>query len=202
MKSKVKWTLFILLAAVLVTTAINRTIASNHQQTNQPDHHQHHQQQRNQASALPPLLVDGALNPNAIPDLVAYEFLLNSVADGAGTTEPDRIRAKILVGKTGLSEQKNQALTATANSFRVALAPLNAQAKELKDRNWPTPSSSVLAQLDNLQRQKETILRARFNALLEQLNDDDKEKLNKRILEIKSKVKQYPSIPVEKFQKR
>ena len=197
-ETKVKWSLVILLTAVLVTTALNRTMASNNQQA---DQHQH-QHQQNQVSALPPLLVDGALYPHAIPDLVAYEFLFNSVADGASTTESDRLRAKVFAGKTGLDDQKRQVLTTMANSFRATLAPLNAQAKELKDRNWPIPSPAVLAQLDKLQRQKETILRERFNALMEQLNGSDKERLNKRILEIKSKVKQYPSIPVEKFQKR
>jgi hypothetical protein len=195
--TKAKWMLVVLLMIALGATAIHRSLASN-----QSSAHQHHQQAQQGKKTLPPTIADGATNPHAIPDLVAYEFLLKSVADGAGTTEPERIRAKIFVGKTGLDEEKNKKLTATANSFRAALAPVAAQVKELKDRHWPNPSPSVMAQLGDLQRQREAILREQFNSLMEQLNDADKEKLNKRIMEIKSKVKMYPSLPIEKFQKR
>lgn len=204
--TKSKWIVVVVLAGALITVgAFKRTSASNDQPTQgvqNQDPHQHHQQQVRKPLELPALLVDGATNPHAVPDLIAYEFLFNSIADGAGTTEPDRIRAKVFVQKTGLDEQKNQKLVATANSLREAVVPLKAQAKDLKDRHWPTPSQSVMAQLNNLQRQKETILKERFNSLMEQLNTSDREKLNKRVLEIKSKVKIYPSIPVEKFQKK
>jgi hypothetical protein len=195
--TKSKWVVVVLLMIALGATAINRSIASNQHQD-----HQHHQQTQQAKKDLPPPLTDGSKNPHAIPDFVAYEFLLKSIADGAGTTEPERIRAKLFVEKVGLDEPKRKMLTAAANGFREKLAPLNAQAKELKDRNWPNPSPSVMAQLGNLQAQKERALREQINLLTEQLNDSDKEKLNKRLLEIKSKVKMYPPIPLEKFQKR
>ncbi len=195
--TKSKWALVVLVMVALGVTAIHRSIASN-----QPQDHQHHQQAQKDKPKTPTPFADGAVNPNAIPDLVAYEFLFNSVADGAGLTEPERMRAKLFVEKIGLDDLQRKKVIATANGFREKEAPLKAQAKELKDRNWPNPSSSVMAQLGNLQAQKERALREEFRSLREQLNDSDKEKLDKRLLEIKSKVKMYPPIPLEKFQKR
>jgi hypothetical protein len=194
---KTKLTAAFLTTAVLVTAIFNATKASNHQQHDQSNQHQHHQ-----TTALPPLLIDGEKNPVAVPDLIAYEFLLNSVADGALTSNQDRARAKIFADKTGLNPQNLNSLAAIANSFKQGIDPLNMQVKALKDRHWPYPSQAVMDQLANLQKQKESVLKARFDALLIQLDKGEKEKLDKRILEIKRKVKIYQGTPVEKYQKR
>jgi hypothetical protein len=196
--TKAKWASVILLTAVLITTVLHRIMASNPQQPHQSDYHH----RPDQPTALPPLLVDGAKNPDAVPDVVAYEFLFNSVADGAGTTQPEKLRASYLAQKTGLNERNLRALTDKANDFRQGLDPLDAQAKELKDSHWPTPPQWVMDNLADLQRQKEVLLKERFEALLMELDEKEKGILNQRVLEIKKKVKIYQDTPVEKFQRR
>lgn len=197
--TKSKWALVVLVMITLGATAIHRSIASNQPQ----DHRQHHQALQSQAqpsASLPPLIADGANNPSAIPDLVAYEILLNSVADNSEISEPERLRARELGKKTGLPADKIESLKNTANKFKGDIKGFDAQALELKDRHWPKPDQSVRGQLNALQHQKEAALRKAFQSLLDGLSDEDKEKLNKRMLEIKGKVKVYQDIPIEKYQ--
>ncbi len=195
--TKSKWALVVLVMIVIGATAIHRSMA-----TNQPQDHQHHQQAQKDKPKTQPLIADGSVNPQAIPDIVAYEFLFNSVADGAGLTEPERIRARIFADRIGLEYRNYQVLRVKANEFRAKLTPLDAQAKELKDRNWPNPSESVKGQLGSLQAQKENMLKRQIKDLERHISASDKEKLNKRLLEIKSKVKMYEPLPVEKFKKQ
>ena len=97
--TKSKWILVVVLASALITVgAFKRTSASNDQPTQEvqnQDPHQHHQQlqQAGVPTEMPPLLVDGATNPYAVSDLVAYEFLLKSIADG-GPNETDAERGR------------------------------------------------------------------------------------------------------------
>ncbi len=197
--TKSKWMLVVLLMIALGATAINRSMASNQQQD-----HQHHQQalqtQAQPSASLPPLIADGAKDPSAIPDLVAYEILLDSVAENAAISEPERVRARGLAKKTGISADKLETLKNTANKFKEDINGFDAQARELKDRHWPKPDQSVRGQLNALQHQKEAALRQAFRSLLEGLSDADKESLNKRLLEIKGKVKVYQDVPIEKYQ--
>ncbi len=191
--TKMKWGLVAIVLLALGAATISRSMASNKQQ----DHQGHHQAQANKKEPPAPL-VDGSKNPNGIPEMVAYELLLNSIANSTGTTEPDKIRAKHLTDKVGLDEKKNKIMTDTANGFRAKIASFDAQAKELKDQNWPYPSSAVMAQLGNLQAQKNKLLREQVDSMLGQLNESDKEKINNRLLEIKRKVKMYPATPAQK----
>lgn len=199
--TRTTWGMVVLLMVAIGATAIHRSLASNQQQD-----HQHHQQASQpptqSAASLPPLIANGADDPSAIPDLIAYEILLNSVAEDVATSEPERMRARGLAKKTGLPAEKLEALRNTANKFRVDIKGFDAQALELKDRHWPKPDPSVRGQLNALQQQKEAVLRQAFRSLLEGLSDEDREKLNKRLLEIKGRVKVYQEVPIEKYQKQ
>jgi hypothetical protein len=207
--TKSKWIVVVVLASALITVgAFKRTSASNDlpvQADQNQDPHQHHQQlqQARVPSEMPPLLVDGATNPYAVSDLVAYEFLLKSIADGgANETDAERGRAKMLLDKSRLGEKDAALLKAVANGFKGGLTALDAQAKAIKDRNWPNPSRNVMDRLAQLQQQKETMLKQRMDSLFSLMSEDQRTKLNERILEIKRKVKVYQDVPVEKYQKR
>lgn len=97
--------------------------------------HYHHTQN---IANLPPLLVDGASNPSAIPDSVAYEILFSSVADGANVNEVERLRARHFAEKTKLSSEGINLLRLSANRFRVNVSVLDTQAAELG--SLPVPS--------------------------------------------------------------
>jgi hypothetical protein len=191
--TKEKWIMAIILVAGILAIGFIRSTASNS--------HLSHQHQQQASALLPPLMADGATNPSAIPDLIAFEFLLNSVADGLGTSEIERSRAKILAEKTNLPPDKIELLKSTANTFRLDIRNLDAQVMEIKDRHWPKPNPSVFNELSALQKQKEARLSGALNSLLAQLNDEEKEKLNNRILEIKKKVQVYQELPIEAYQR-
>jgi hypothetical protein len=197
--TKGKWALVVLLMFVLGATAIHRSIASN-----QTQDHQHHQQttqtQKGKPNPQTPI-IDGAVDPNAIPDVVAYEHFFNSITNDAGAAERDIARANYFVDRIGLVESKKKIVIEKANSYRGEVKSFDAEAKALKDHNWPNPSDSVKAQLKNLQTRKERLLRKQYFSLLEQLTDTEKGKLRLQIQEVKSKVKVYQPLPVEKFQK-
>lgn len=196
--TKSKWALVAILMLAVGATAIHRSMASNQSQD-----HQHHQQASPPQQAqqnLPPLLVDGAIDPSAIPDWVAYDFLFHSVTNGPDDSDLERTRASVLAQKAGLSEAKTKVLKDTASKCREELKILKAQERALKDQHWPKPSESIMGQLTALQHQKEAALHRSFRSLLVQLDDEDIAKLNKRLLEIKKSAKVYQDIPIEKYQ--
>lgn len=205
--TKSKWIVVVVLACALITVgAFKRTSASNAQPTQavqNQDPHQHHQQsqQARVPSEMPPLLADGATNPQAIPDLIAYEILFNSVAIPTAASEVDRLRANNMAEQTDLSSEKIETLRSAANSFRDKIANLDAQAKVIKDRHWPKPGAAAQNDLIALQKRKEAVLRQEFNSLTKQLNDEEQEKLNSRLLEIKRGVRAYQELPIEAFQR-
>ncbi len=155
-----------------------------------PNRHQAHLFQQQTPAPPPPLLADGAINPSAVPDLIAYEILLTSVAE-AGAAEVDGLRARLLAEKTKLPADKIELLKVAANTYRANVKRLDAQAAEIKERHRPNPAQTAAAQLGELQRQKEAMLSGIISSFLGKLNNDEKEKLNKRLLEIKKNVKVY-----------
>ncbi len=196
--TKSKWGLVLLLMLAIGAAALSRSMASNQSQD-----HQHHQQASPPQQAqqnLPPLMADGANDPFAIPDWVAYDFLFILIADGPNNSDIERSRATVVAKQVGLSEAKTKLLKDTANKCREELKALKAQERALKDENWPKPSESVKGQLTALQNQKEAALHRSFRSLLVQLDDEDIAKLNKRLLEIKKTTKGYQDIPIEKYQ--
>lgn len=165
---------------------------------NKPKSHDHaHMQQKGN---MPPLLVNGADNPAAIPDIIAYEILFKSITTVPVTGEAERKIAQGLAKKMGLDEAKTDLIRQSANDFKSRIRAFDQQTLELKDRHWPKPSPAVMNQLDALQKQKEGILNGIIKSLPERLGDEDAQKLSQRIEEIKKKVKVFQEVPIEAFQ--
>lgn len=150
--------------------------------------------------ALPSPIADGATNPDAVPDLIAYEILLNSIAEGNGAGELDRLRADVLAKQTKLSAEKVELLKQHASNFQLEIRALDTEVEELKKAHWPKPSPAVMNQLAALQKQKEAILDRVIHAYLARLSDEEKQQFNARLMEIKRNVKVYPEPPIEVYQ--
>ena len=162
--------------------------------------HDHSHAQQKAVGQLPPLLADGANNPAAIPDRIAYEILFNSTATTPQTSEAERKVAQGLAKKTGLDDAKAELLRQISNDFKSRISAFDRQALELKDRHWPKPSAAVMNQLDALQKQKEAVLDGMINSLPGRLGTEDAQKLSQRIEEIKKKVRAYQEVPIEAYQ--
>lgn len=116
-----------------------------------------------------PGTIDGAKNPELIPDHVAYSAIFRMLSNRH--TNDEIIRMRAYVKQMGLGKQTCQpcppgfgtadsdvdALLNTAEEFYQRVQVIDNQVAEIKDRSWPNPSKEVLAQLRVLQQRKETI---------------------------------------------
>ena len=193
--SKTKWGLVVIVMIALGAAAISRSMAANNQQD-----HQHHQAAAQARDTPPQLIADGANDPSAIPDLVAYEFLFGSIAETPEMGEPEMLQARRLSLKTGLAVDKVHFIRKNADKFKGEIKGFDTQARDLKDKHWPKPDQSVRGQLTALQNQKEASLKKAVKSMMDGLSSEEKEAVNTRILEIKKKIKVYQDIPIEKFQ--
>lgn len=93
-----------------------------------------------------PDTIDGAKNPEMIPDRIAYALLLRLIANRQTEEEKGRIRAYIRqmgIGKpccgqnpsAGTKDTDVDALIAVAEEFQQHIATLDQQAKEIRDKN-------------------------------------------------------------------
>ena len=162
--------------------------------------HDHSHAQQKAVGPMPPLLADGANNPAAIPDRIAYEILFNSITTAPQASEAERKIAQGLAKKTGLDDAKTELLRQISNDFKSRISAFDRQAMELKDRHWPKPSVAVMNQLDALQKQKEAVLDGMINSLPGRLGAEDAQKLSLRIEEIKKKVRSYQEVSIEAYQ--
>jgi hypothetical protein len=162
-------------------------------------------QQTHQVRPDNPGTINGAVNPELIPDQAAYSVLFRFIANRQTDDEKSRIRAYIR--QMGLGDQKCRscplssepsdkdidALIAAAEVFQQRVGVLDRQVKEIKDRNWPNPSKEVMAQLTVLQRQKEVIVTEIVASLPGKLSADALEKVHRHTNErIKRKMKIVP----------
>ncbi|MEJ7616623.1 MAG: hypothetical protein WKF30_06565, partial [Pyrinomonadaceae bacterium] len=118
--------------------------------------------------------INGADTPDAIPDHVGYEFLLRSlVSNKEKYGEKDDIRVRATVLEITEDESEIKLILALAQRFEQEISVLDQQAKQLKDMHWPDPSQTVMDQLADLQRKKESLIRKTVDSLTKKLDDND-----------------------------
>lgn len=140
----------------------------------------------------PPGTIDGAVNPELIPDHAAYTVVFRSLALREDT-DFERRRATSWAQGAGLDEERADALLTAANEFQQRVSALDQQVREIKDRTWPKPSAEVMAQLTDLQRQKEEIVGEIVASLPVRLGEEGAEKLRQRVNNhVKQKMKIAP----------
>lgn len=162
----------------------------------------------------PPGTIDGAKNPEMIPDRIAYMLLFRFISTHRkNETEQKQIREyvrQIGLGKqhrcpqsvvpddcslpnVGAGDSDIDALIAAAESFQQQVSVLDAQAKDIKDQTWPNPSPEVIAQLTLLQRQKETLADEIIASLPSQLSPGGLQRVIHHINQrVKHLTKRFP----------
>jgi hypothetical protein len=105
----------------------------------------------------PPGTVNGAVNPELIPDRTAYVLLLRLLA--GRHTEEEKISMKYYLrrDRPNMTDDDIDALLVAADEFVARAGVLDRQAKEIKDRHWPNPPAHVMETLRQMQSQKELI---------------------------------------------
>lgn len=155
------------------------------------------------ARQQPTGFIDGSVNPELVPDQVAYSLLFRLLSDRHTKEEQNRVRSylKMTFGcsncnqaelkKRGVSEDAHiNAFLVVVNEFEQRVGALDRKAQDLHDRYWPNPSHEVLAQLNEMQKQKEGIVAELVASLPTRLGAAGMEKLRQHINErVKRKVK-------------
>ncbi len=145
--------LFLGLALAIVFAAallnVNRASGDDH------GIHKHHQQAQSEQQQKQPV-VDGAAVPGAIPDHAAQEVVLRLLA----SDEPDRLgdRKRAYLRAYGFDENAQAALMLAAREYKRLVEPIEREADDIKDHNWPNPGSTARARLNQLQRDKEEVI--------------------------------------------
>jgi hypothetical protein len=120
-------------------------------------------------AAIPdvPGTIDGAKNPELIPDHVAYSAIFRMLSNRHTKDEIDRVRAYVKqmgLGKQncrqcppgfGTADSDVDAFLSAAEEFHQRVQIIDKQALEINDRTSVNPSAEVIAQLRGLQRAKE-----------------------------------------------
>lgn len=141
-------------------------------------------------------VVDGAKNPELIPDHAAYMMIFRLIA--SATTEKDRNRIKNYIrelgpGRDSSTDADVDALMTVAQEFQNEVGVLDEQVQQIKDRYWPNPSPEVMAKLDQLQNQFDLILQEKIALLGQRLTAGGFNQLQHQVKErVKRKMKFSP----------
>lgn len=153
----------------------------------------------------PPNTINGATNPELIPDHVAYSLLFRFLANRENEGDKKAIRAYIR--QMGLGKKKCKdceasetqdtdidSLLAVAEEFNRRVAVLDRQAFNLRVNNQSPRSPQVMAQLADLQRQKEALVEEIIASLPQHLSVDAMKEMRNHINErVKRKIKMASS---------
>lgn len=150
----------------------------------------------NGGQQFPDGIINGALNPEMIPDRTAYTLLFRTLNLPQQATDLEKERASSFAESAGFTGRDNDQLLVVAQEFRKKIRRLDNQVAEIKDRNWPKPSLEIMEQLGQLQREKEIIVDELVAALPSRLGLDAQQRLHKWVNNhLKRRVKLVPSSP-------
>ena len=145
------------------------------------------------ATTDPPGTIDGAKNPELIPDDVAYRVLFLAVAEPENPTEEQLARARAKISRAQLSEEDTAAFLNAATQFKAQIDSLAAQAAEIsKGIAFVDPSSVQGRQLSQLGKQQDQVLANTLGALQTGLSAEGLQRLQAHIQSIKRNMKVYP----------
>jgi len=139
--------------------------------------------------------IDGAKNPEKIPDHVAYSLLFDLIAGRPTEAEKNRIRSYIR--QMGLEGADVDALIAAAEEYYNRESVLGQQADEIKARTHPNHSplaSQEKQELKRLQKRQEGIANEIAASLQYRLSADGLAKVRQHI---KERVKRKTRMTVE-----
>jgi hypothetical protein len=146
----------------------------------------------------PPGTIDGAKNPELIPDEVAYKMLFLSIMEPENPTEAQRARQEAKLRMIGLSQDDEASFLARLGDFRDRMRDVGARAAEiLKATPNPPRDSAEWQELSDLDRQAGTAVADAVEALRTGLSQEGFAKLRARLLEFKHTIKAFPTPETE-----
>jgi hypothetical protein len=152
-----------------------------------------------------PNIVEGANDPDAIPDYIAYSIMFRIISS---SQQLGKKRTRAYIRHLGLGDkecptcssqigQKDQdvdTLIEAADEYNRQVSILDQQAREIKERTWHNRTPEARAALSQLQRQKQELVGKTVASLSVRLRPEALEKLHQYINEgVKRKIKLLPN---------
>jgi hypothetical protein len=142
----------------------------------------------------PPGTIDGAKNPELIPDAVAYRLLFLAVAEPENATDEQKARARGKIHPAGLSETDVEGFLILLAQFDQGMTAIDAQISKIRNRNplALSPLSADGQQVQLLTRQMDQLVAGTIGALPEKLSEDGFARLHDYLQRAKGGMKLIP----------
>lgn len=147
-----------------------------------------------------PGTINGAQQPERIPDRAAYSILFRVLSNRNTEREKQRARAYVRhvlacskCSKTKEDDTDAEAIVALVEEFNLKVKNLDGEVKHLKDKHWPQPGAQVMARLQEMQAQKDKVMDELISSLPRRLSVNGLGKVKAHIGRMKTKMKVVPS---------
>lgn len=141
----------------------------------------------------PPGTIDGAKNPELIPDEVALRMIVLAVAEPVDATEQMRERARAKLNPIGLSEDDTAAFLGLLAEYQIQVDALDKQVADIYVRApFPNAASTDYKQLLELGNQKDQLTNNAVSAIPAKLSQDGFTKLLAFLPQAKKGIKVTP----------
>ncbi len=145
----------------------------------------------------PPGTIDGAKNPELIPDHVAYRMIVLAVAEPADATDEQKERARAKINAIGFSEDDAASFLTLLGDFQTQAEAVDRQVAEVLVRApIPHPASTDHRQLVDLGKQRDQLLNDTVAAFPARLSEDGLVKLQAFLAQAKKGMKIVPDPPM------
>jgi hypothetical protein len=137
--------------------------------------------------------IDGAKNPELIPDEVAYRMLFLAVAEPEDATDEQKARARGKIAAARFSEEDTEAFLKLTTDFHKEMTTVISQNAEIRARNpLPDRQSTDWAILVGLRKRMEANVTNTIAALPARLSEDGLRKLHAHLEIVKRGIKRIP----------
>jgi len=140
-----------------------------------------------------PGTIDGAKNPELIPDEIAYKMLFLSLMEPENPTEAEKTRQEAKLRMIRLAEDDQASFLARLGDFRDQIGELGARSEEiLKATPNPPRASAEWLKLSDIEQETNMLVTDTVEALRAQLSAEGFAKLEARLLDFKRTIKAFP----------
>jgi hypothetical protein len=144
----------------------------------------------------PPGVIDGAENPELIPDDAAYRLVLVAVAEREDATKTEKARFRAKIASTGLNEEDTEALRLILAALQKQLDALNAQAHQILARDsLPLAGTPDYQQLVELNKKRLPVFQEAMSAVPARLSLEGAAKFQAYVQNEKRRMKYLPESP-------
>jgi hypothetical protein len=145
----------------------------------------------------PPGTIDGAKNPELIPDDVAYRLIFIAFAEPEDATAEQKVRARGKINPIGFSSDDADAFLQLLAQFYTGMATIEAQLTQIYQQNpILSPSSTAAATVRELGKQRENLIADTIAALPATLSPEGVAQLQAYLQQAKRGMKIIPDSSV------